>query len=165
LIGGRIVELPMTGSRPNEVAANIFVNLRSYAKSARRGKTYTDNIGFSIPELHSGRESFSPDVAYYVGPLPANEMRFIEGTPTFAVEVRSEGDCAPHAELEMAAKRDDYFQAGTLVVWDVDPEAETVAVYRRDDPTTPTVFRRGDVADADPATPGWRMSVDEVFEK
>ena len=29
----------------------------------------------------------------------------------------------------MAAKRADYFAAGTLVVWDVDPLAETVAVY------------------------------------
>src|SRR5207253_5749458 len=77
LIGGRIVELPMTGSRPNEVAVNILVNLRTYAKSISRGKTYSDAMGFSIPELASGRESFSPDVAYYFGPMPANEMRFV----------------------------------------------------------------------------------------
>ena len=51
-------------------------------------------------------------------------MRFIEGPPTFAVEVRSENDYGPAAEREMAAKRADYFEAGTLVVWDVDPDAE-----------------------------------------
>jgi len=26
------------------------------------------------------------------------------------------------------------------------------------------VFRRGEVADAEPAVPGWRMPVDELFE-
>ena len=90
-------------------------------------------------------------------------MRFIEGSPDFAAEVRSENDYGPAAELELAAKRADYFQAGTLVVWDVDPEAETVSVYRADAPTTPTVFRRGDIADAEPAVPNWRMTVADIF--
>ena len=35
---------------------------------------YTDNMGFAVPELPSGRQSFSPDAAYYDGPLPADEM-------------------------------------------------------------------------------------------
>src|SRR5262249_51230315 len=108
--------------------------------------------------------SFSPDASYYSGPLPANRMRFIEGPPTFAVELRSENDYGPAAEAELAAKRADYFQAGTLVVWDVDPQAETVACYRAAAPTTATVWHRGDVADAEPAVPGWRMAVDEVFD-
>ena len=55
------------------------------------------------------------------------------------------------------------FEAGTLVVWDVDPEAETVAVYRADAPTSPTIYRRGEVAEAEPAVPGWRMAVDAIF--
>jgi Uma2 family endonuclease len=77
--------------------------------------------------------------------------------------VRSENDYGNAAELEMAAKRVDYFAAGTQVVWDVDPVAETVAVYRATDPTNPILFRRGDTADAEPAVPGWRMLVDDVF--
>ena len=86
-------------------------------------------MGFAVPELPSGRESFSPDASYYVGPLPDNPMRFVEGPPTFAVEVRSENDYGNAAEEEMAAKRADYFLAGTLVVWDVDPIAECVRKY------------------------------------
>ena len=69
-----------------------------------------------MPMLPSGRESFSPDASYYNGPFPADDMRFIEGPPTFAVEVRSEGDCGAAADLEYADKRTDYFQAGTAVV-------------------------------------------------
>src|SRR5205823_1151135 len=116
-----------------------------------------------VPELPSGRESFSPDAAYFRGPFPRNDMRFIEGPPTFAVEVRSENDYTPSAELEIAAKRADYLAAGTLVVWDVDPIAETIACYRAAAPTTPVLFIRGQTAEAEPAVPGWRVAVDEVF--
>jgi Uma2 family endonuclease len=48
-------------------------------------------------------------------------------------------------------------------VWDVDPLAETVTVYRAANPTQRDVFRRGQIADAEPAVPGWRIAVDEVF--
>lgn len=123
----------------------------------------TDGIGYAVPELPSGRESFSPDASYYDGPRPKNRMRFIEGPPTFAAEVRSENDYGPAAELEMAAKRADYFQAGTQVVWDVDPIAETVVVYRWDDPDHPRIFGRGDTADAEPAVPDWRLPVADLF--
>ncbi len=67
------------------------------------------------------------------------------------------------SEAELAAKRPDYFQAGTLVVWDVDPVARTVAVYRADQPTRPMVYKQGQVADAEPAVPEWRLAVDDVF--
>ena len=163
LIGGRIVEQMATGIRPNEIAGNIYASLRVYVSQRKRGKTFTDNIGFAVSELLSGRESFSPDTSFYDGPLPANLMRFVEGPPTFAVEVRSKNDYGNSAEDDMAAKRTDYFIAGTLVVWDVDPIAETIACYRAADPTQAILFRLGDMADAEPAVPGWRIPVTEVF--
>ena len=90
-------------------------------------------------------------------------MRFVDGPPAFAVEVRSENDYGGAADDEYADKRADYFEAGTICVWDVDPIAETVARYAS--PTDPgTVFHRGDIADAEPAVPGWRMAVDEIFD-
>lgn len=65
----------------------------------------------------------------------------------------------------MAAKRADYFAAGTQVVWDVDLLGEDVVrVYRSDSPNTPTSYKRGESADAEPAVPGWSMPVDELFE-
>src|SRR5262245_37868882 len=87
LIGGRIVPLMPTGRRPNRVAARIFRSLDDHAAATGVGEAYTDNMGFAVPELPSGRESFSPDASSYSGPFPANPMRFIEGPPTFAVEV------------------------------------------------------------------------------
>ena len=55
----------------------------------------------------------------------------------------------------LAAKRADYFAAGTQVVWDVDLlSEEVVRVYRAGAPSTPTIYRRGEVAEAEPAVPG-----------
>ena len=163
LIGGRIVRYMAVGYRPNRVAGRIYRSLDDYCEREGRGVATTDSMGYAVPVLISGRQSFSPDAAYYVGPMPANPMRFIEGPPTLAVEVRSEGDYTPSAEREMAAKRLDYFEAGTAVVWDVDPIAETIAVYRAASPNALVVYARGQVAEAEPAGPGWRVEFDWVF--
>jgi Uma2 family endonuclease len=163
LIGGRIVRLMPSGDFPSAVAGEIFVGLRAHAKATGLGVAYGDGVGYAVPELPSGRESFSPDASYYGGPRPADRMRFIPGPPTFAAEVRSENDYGRAAEEELAAKRADYFLAGTLVVWDVDPRARLVTVYRASDPAQPVRFGRGEVAEAEPAVPGWRMLVEDVF--
>jgi Uma2 family endonuclease len=92
LISGRIVHQMPTGFRPGRVGARIFRSLDDHAEATGRGVALPDNVGFAVPILSSGRQSFSPDASYYLGPLPANPMRFIDGPPTFAVEVRSEGD-------------------------------------------------------------------------
>jgi Uma2 family endonuclease len=164
LIGGRIVEVMPTGFQPNQVTGSIYVSLRTYAKECGKGVACTDGIGFAIEELPSGRESFSPDVSYYDGVLPGNVMRFIEGAPAFAAEVRSERDYGASAESKMADKRADYFAAGTQVVWDVDPQAECVHVYKSADPNKPITYRRGQMAEAEPAVPGWRVAVDSIFD-
>jgi Uma2 family endonuclease len=163
LIDGRIVPLMATGRRPNRVASRIFRSLDDHAQAIGRGEAYTDNMGFAVAPLTSGRESFSPDASYFLGPFPVNEMRFLVGPPVFAVEVRSESDYGVPADLARAAKRADYFEAGTLVVWDVDPIADRILKYRSDAPEQPEVFIRGQVADAEPAVPNWTVAVDSIF--
>jgi Uma2 family endonuclease len=162
LIGGRIVVQMATGMKPGRVGGRIYRGLDDHATQTR-GAAFPDNVGYAIPILPSGRESFSPDASYHEGPFPQNPMRFIEGGPKFAAEVRSETDFGPAAEAEMADKRADYFLAGTEVVWDVDTLGECIHVYLATDPENPTTFRRGAIADAEPAVPGWRVAVDWVF--
>jgi Uma2 family endonuclease len=166
LIGGRIVHYMASGDGPSEVAFEIAVSLRDFAKRTGVGVARPDGLGYALkPPLPNGRQSFSPDASYYAGPRPANRMRFIEGTPTFAVEVRSENDYGDAADAELEAKRADYFEAGTLVVWDVDPLAKTITSYRGDPANPIAVFGPGQVAEAEPAVPGWRPAVDELFEQ
>lgn len=163
LIDGRIVRYMATGHLPNVVAGRIFRRLADYADTTGRGVAYTDNIGFTVDEMTSGRESFAPDVAYYNGPLPTNRMKFVHGAPNLAVEVRSDGDYGPAAERQMAAKRADYFEAGTAVVWDVDPVAREIRSYLASAPDQAVIFAAGSQANAEPAVPGWIVSVDWVM--
>ena len=163
LVAGRIVYLMPTGFRPGQVGGRIFRSLDDHVVLTGRGVALPDNVGFVVHELSSGRQSFSPDASYYLGLLPLDDMDFIEGPPTFAVEVRSKGDYGDAGEVDMAAKRADYFEAGTAVVWDVDPKSRLVRAYRATAPGDPTVFGPGQVADAEPAVPGWRLAVDTIF--
>jgi Uma2 family endonuclease len=164
LIAGRIVTFMPSGDAPSRAAFEIAVKLREYAKRIGVGNAYADGVGYALRRpLTSGRQSFCPDASFYTGPLPRNRMRFIEGVPVLAAEVRSEGDYGDAAEVRLAAKRADYFEAGTLVVWDVDPLARTIAVYRASSPEQPALFNAGQTAGAEPALPGFSVAVDEVF--
>jgi len=118
-----------------------------------------DNVGFVV-DL-PGRRSFSPDAAFATQPVTDN---FVDGAPLFAVEVRSQDDYGQAAERTIAEKRADYFAAGTEVVWDVDPmRDQAVRAYRASDPERPSVYRRGELAGAEPALPGWSIRVDDLF--
>jgi Uma2 family endonuclease len=160
LVNGVIVPMTPTGFLPHYVASEIYASLREYAHRTRAGYAIADNAGF-IVQLPQ-RQSFSPDAAFYTG--KPTGMKFLEGAPVFAVEVRSENDYGRIAEDGIANKRADYFAAGTLVVWDVDVLSDDVVrVYRADNPNEPTIYRRGDSAEAEPAVPGWSIAVDDLF--
>jgi Uma2 family endonuclease len=160
IVDGEIVLMSPTGAAPNFAAAEIFVSLREYARRTKTGVAFTENAAFRV-DLPN-RKSFSPDAGYYTGKWTG--MKFFEGAPVFAVEVRSEGDYGPKAEAITSRKRAHYFAAGTLVVWDVDLLGdEVVKSYRSNDPDHPTIYHRGDVAVAEPAVPGWSISIDDLF--
>ena len=150
-----------TGFMPGYAAMVIAYALFTYATQKRTGFAFGDNIGFAVNLPH--RKSFSPDAAFYTG-VPTG-MRFLNGAPLFAVEVRSENDYGTQAEKDIAQKRTDYFTAGTQVVWDVDllnPDA-VVKKYVAASPDTPVGFARNETADALPALPEWQLPVDDLF--
>jgi Uma2 family endonuclease len=159
LVNGEIVEMAGTGGLPHYAARQITLSLAAYETSSRNELAIADNAVFVVNLPH--RKSFSPDAGFYIGKIT---MRFFQGAPVFAVEVRSENDYGPRAEREMAKKRADYFAAGTLVVWDVDLLcADVVRVYRASDQERATIYHRGEIAEAEPAVPGWTMLVDDIF--
>lgn len=160
LVNGEIVHMSPTGQTPSYAARQIVFSLHGYEKETGMGYAVTDNAGFRVDLPR--RKSFSPDAAFYVGELKG--MKFFDGAPVFAVEVRSEGDYGPKADEAMEHKRADYFAAGTQIVWDVDLLGETpVRVFRASDPENPTLYKRAATAEAEPALPGWTMPVDDLF--
>ncbi len=81
LINGRIVHFIPGGHLPTEAAQEIFVSLRQFAKSSGKGVAKAEGIGYAVPKMPSGQESFSPDASYFDGHLPADRMRFLSGPP------------------------------------------------------------------------------------
>lgn len=157
LVDGEIILMSPTGSLPGYAGDEIFSSLRTYSREKGIGRAVGDNKAFVV-DLPK-RKSFSPDAAFYIGPDAG--MKFFQGAPVFAVEVRSENDYGPGAEQAMAQKRADYFAAGTLVVWDVDLLSEDVVRAYHGDMCS--IYRRGDIANAEPAVPGWTMPVADLF--
>ena len=160
IVNGELVLMSPTGFWPSRTAGTIYASLREHERKTKSGFAIPDNSAFIVNLPNRG--SFSPDAAWYTG--RPTRMRFMEQAPIFAVEVRSEDDYGSFAEKRMAAKRRDYFAAGTLCVWDVDVLSDDlVKAYHHADPETPVIYRRGDLADAGEAVPGWSMPVDNLL--
>lgn len=161
LIDGEVVPVTPTGHRPSRAAARIRRSLDEYEERHGGGYAVSEGAGF-ILHTPPRTQVFSPDAAWWTGDSIGPDQ--LEGAPAFAAEVRSKTDYGPTAERAMAIKRAHYFAGGTQVMWDVDVLREgLIRVYRPDDPEHPTEVRRGEIADAEPAVPGWRFPVDELF--
>jgi len=94
IVDGEMVPMSPTGFLPGYAGGEIFASLREYGRRTKVGIATPDNVGFKI-DLPN-RRSFSPDAAFYVG-RPTG-MKFLNGAPVFAVEIRSEGDYGHKAE-------------------------------------------------------------------
>ena len=160
IVDGRMVRMPPTGALPGYAASEILFSLKQYQKAHSTGTAIGDNVGFIVNVPN--RRSFSPDAAFWAGRAPS--MRFYEGAPLFAVEVRSESDYGPAAERAIARKRQDYFAAGTQAVWEVDLLGDIVIqLWHAANVDNPECFIRGSTAHAEPVLPRWQMQVNEVF--
>ena len=162
IVNEEVVCIGPAGSGPGHAAGRVALGLLRHEEQHGNGYAFGPNTGFlvNLP----GRTSFSPDAAWYTGPLAVGALDFLPSAPTFAVEVRSKNDYGPKAERAIAQKIAGYFAAETLVVWDVDLRGpDVVKSYRASVPNQPIVFRRGDTANAEPAVPGWTLPVDALF--
>lgn len=159
LVGGELRMMSPASGKHARAALAISASVRQVEKSLR-GFAFCENVGYLADLPH--RRSFSPDAAFYVGP-PLTEG-FLPGLPVFAVEFRSPEDYGPTAEQRLLEKQSDYFAAGTQGVWDVDLQGEsTIPAYASDAPNAPRLYRRGEVANAEPAVPGWKFPVAELI--
>ncbi len=90
------------------------------------------------------------------GVLPIHE-KIPALVPDLVVEVLSESN----TNAEMRRKRDEYFRAGVLIVWEIDPDTRTANVY-----TAPEVFTTIDengTLDGGTVMPGFHVSLRQLF--
>lgn len=160
IVDGWIIIAPPRGVWQARIAGAIMISLREFARGRRQGHVAGGGAVFRVNLPH--RATFTPNTGYYVGPVTGMEP--FEGVPVFAVEVRSIGDYGPRAERLLSEKREDYFACGTQVVWDVDLLSnDVVKVYRASAPDQPVIYRPGDIAEAEPAVPGWTVAVSSLL--
>jgi Uma2 family endonuclease len=87
-----------------------------------------------------------------------DDARAVFGPPDLAIEVLSPSNTRAGIHAKVA----DYLAAGTHLVWVIDPEEETVAVYRT--LLAPVVRSGAELLDGEEVVPGFRVDVSEIFE-
>jgi Uma2 family endonuclease len=157
LVGGRVLELTPPGYEHGSIQVAIGSLLRAWARRTDFGGVVSE-VGFILSRDPDTVRA--PDVAFVRRErLPSPRPRgYIEGPPDLAVEIRSPSDRQRRLSEAVA----DYLDAGTPMVWVVDPGRRSVTVHR---PFVPTrVYGVGDVLDAGPELPGLRVEVGELLD-
>jgi Uma2 family endonuclease len=156
LIDGVLVEKPMR-YRESLLASYLIGVLQAFVLPRNLG-LFTAPDGTVRP--WAGRVRI-PDIAYYSwGRLPGRKLP-AEPIPTLAPDLAIEILRKSNTKDEMSQKRQDYFKVGVNLVWQIDPETQTVDVYvTPDDKTTLTT---ADTLDASAFLPGFTLALCDLF--
>ncbi len=83
--------------------------------------------------------------------------------PVFGLVMRHYGEEGPEANHRIRADIEAFFEHGAQVAWEIDvPGNCAVRVYRATNPDQAVVYRMGEIAEAEPALPGWKMAVSDL---
>ena len=157
LIRGELVMMSPASFDHGRFVGNAYAALRHFILQRALGIVVTGETGFRI-----GRDPDTvraPDVAFVrADRIPAAGVKgFFPGPPDVAVEVVSPSNRAS----EVAAKVQDWLQAGCLSVWVVDPETRTICVYRSTGGSV--LLNAADTLTGGMVLPGFSVPVAEIF--
>jgi len=156
LVDGVLVEKPM-GLRESLLAGLILTYLRGFVDPRDLGLvTGPDGTFLLFPGLVR-----IPDVAFISWPRVPEGCVPEEAIPSIAPDLAVEVVSETNTPKEMARKRREYFDAGVLLVWMVDPKHRTVAVF-----TGPEESRTLDVTqtlDGGEVLPGFTLELSILF--
>jgi Uma2 family endonuclease len=150
---------PASGAH-GAVAGAIFAALNAFVEARQLGVCFPDNTGFALPGLDDTVRS--PDVAFVrADRLPADGIGagFVAAAPDLVVEVLSPTESASDLEDKLR----DYRQAGTSLVWVVDPVKRIVCV-RSAGAAERWIDETGEL-DGDTLLSGFSMPVRSVFAR
>jgi Uma2 family endonuclease len=165
LLRGALVVREPASFRHGDLTSRLNAALRAHLTRERqangwataRGRLATADPGFTL--ARNPDTVRAPDIAYvsrdrHPDPMPDG---FPEFAPDLAVEVRSPSDRPGH----LIAKVGDWFDAGTRLVWVVDPPRQQVVVYRADGSVA--VLAATDNLDGEDVLPGFAWPLAELF--
>lgn len=159
LVRGRLVRLPMSGTNHGGLVITIAGLIQNHVKRKKLGRVVGGEVGI---HLHRNPDTFrAADIAFIsFRQLPAEQplpKGLLEFPPELVVEVRSPTD----RHKAVREKVEDYLSGGVKVVMVVDPETESVAVFRDDE--LPMRFSNGDAVKLPDVLPGFSVPVKQFF--
>jgi Uma2 family endonuclease len=119
------IRLSPAGYRHGRISVRLVVRLSAYVSERGLGEVLESSTGFRLPNQNLRL----PDVSFVAAErVPAEEasVGFFQGAPDLAVEVLSPSD-RPKQVLDRIG---DYLEAGTRLVWVIDPERRQAVVHR-----------------------------------
>jgi len=158
LVRGELRTMAPSGFEHGAVIIKLSRRLANYVVDHKLGVVLGAETGYVLarnPDVVRGA-----DVSFVRTdrlPPPERAAKFFEGPPDLAVEVISPGD-SPN---EVDEKTKDYLNAGTSLVWVVNPRRRTITVHRlgRD----PQLLRETDKLGGEDVIPGFECHVAEAF--
>jgi Uma2 family endonuclease len=154
---GKVVEVPGSGERHGFVCGSVGQLLSNYTFQQCKGYVLGNNTGVILernPDTVCG-----PDVMLYDQTRRYKDLSvsYCERPPLLAVEVLSPDDKWTKVIRRICL----YLSQGIAVVWVVDPEEQSVTVYRASQ--IPQVFEGQDELKGDPEMPGFHCRVADLF--
>ncbi len=121
-VEGELVPMSPPSMEHGEISTNVIRYLDSHVYQHQLGRVYTAETTFKL-----GERLVKPDVAFVsTARLPENRRQASPVPPDLAVEVVSPTD----VQYNVTEKAFAYLDAGTRLVWVIEPVAKTVTVYR-----------------------------------
>ncbi|MGL4421399.1 MAG: Uma2 family endonuclease [Gemmataceae bacterium] len=162
LIAGELRELPMTLRTPWHAGPTAVLTMElglwCRAQSAPRPMVFNGDVYFRLrqnPDTNVGVDVAIATATQVAALTPRG--RYLEGAPLLAVEVLSGSDTMELIDEKVAA----YLEAGTPMVWIVDPTDRTVTVYRPG--VVPEAFNTKQLLQMPDLLPGFELPVTSIF--
>jgi len=134
--------------------------LGAYVEEKKLGMAFGEQTGFIL--TRNPDTVRAPDAAFVREdriPRERSLTEYFPGAPDLAVEVLSPSNRAS----AMTRKLAQYFDAGTLLVWVVEPETRRITVHAPG--REPVVLRETDTLDGEDVLPGFRYKIAQLFER
>lgn len=158
LVRGRLVREPPAGMDHGWLATRFAVLISLFVDRHALGKVFTADTGFVLfEEPPTVRASDVAFVALDRLPPPQESIGFGRLAPDLAVEIVSPSNTA----LEILEKAEDYLDAGTRLVWVVEPRRRSITVYRSRKEIR--LLGEDDSLDGYDVLPGFSLPVAEIF--
>jgi Uma2 family endonuclease len=156
-VNGVVVEKSLPNEPHGLIVVELAADLRNYLKGSGEGVVASE-VRHSF-ESETEQRVYLPDLHVTLhssrrGHEGENPVRV---QPDFAIEVLSPDDRAG----SVLERVEFYIRAGTRLLWIVDPELESITVYRPGE--GPQIARAGSELDARPVLRDFRLNVADLF--